>query len=830
MMDPSRRDLLALGGTALATGLAGCGSSSGSSESTATETETSADGDGDPSDAASATASVDAAVAAEWNAMRARLWDAFALGVAGDTGTGAAVAQETFARFEQASGAYGAHEMLEETSESNYAEFEEALGELRSAGLQAGDVDRVREEATIASTQLAEAQRALAGETTARVLELQLLGTAVQNAAFLAVSGNFDAAQTTAENALRRFEEAAVHDAFESAASEAYQMFESAAGSVASAAAEENAGAVRSNADEAFAAAIDGSYALADADAVAGAGHVAALQAQGWDAAALASMGGPSTAFAHAAALTVYRARVYDAHWLAASGETDRAATMASDVFAHFEGARAHEALEEADGEAYEGFEAGLSDLQSAIESGDAAAVDEAVAAVDENLVAGIGALAGSNAPLLEAAFFRARVADARERYRQGETDAAAAVAEALFGRFEENELDVHETVESTSEELYHRFEEEHLGGLIDAFSNGDDDAVATHYEGVQSTLLEFETTAGSVPTVSGAEGAYMAARGFDAAVLDALGDDSRAEAIAQGAFEHFESGAGGYHEAVEAADESVYGAFEEQLGAVSTAASDGEDVYPVAKQFDAEALKSIYAIVEGSGGSHVGAATTVMQGVFAHFEEARVHELLEEADHNAYETFEVRLDAYIGALEDGGDVGPAAGSFAGAAQYAQFALVDSVEKLPLDLDLAGDATDGGGHSHSGEGSDADLRGGPNVVEGVPEDANHVVDMAAVAYEPAELTVSKGDTVAWKWAAGEAHSVTAYEEQLPEGAEYWASGGFDSQSAAEAGWENGRGAVKSGHSYVHTFETAGSHEYYCIPHEAAGMVGTVIVE
>ena len=827
-MDSSRRNLLAAGGAALVTGLAGCGSSTGSSESTATET--SAGADADSSDTASGTASVDAAVAAEWNAMRARLWDALALGVAGDTGTGASVAQGTFARFEQASGEYGAHEMLETTSESNYAEFEEALGELRSAGLRAGDVDRAREETTIASAQLAEAQRALAGETTAQVLELQLLGTAVQNAAFLAASGNFGAAQTTAENVLRRFEDAAVHDGFEAAASEAYQMFESAVDSVASAAGEANAETVRSNADEAFAAAIDGSYALADAEAVAGAGHMAALQAQGWDAAALASMGGPSTAFAHAAALTVYRVRVYDAHWLAARGETDRAATMASDVFAQFEDARAHEALEEADGEAYEGFEAGLSGLQSAIENGDAAAVDEAVATVDENLVAGIETLAGSNAPVLESAFFRARLADARERYRQGQHEAAAAVAEALFGRFEENELDVHETVESTSEELYHRFEEEHLGGLIDAFANGDDDAVATHYEGVQSTLFEFETTAGSVPTVSGAEGAYMAARGFDAAVLDTLGDDSRARAIALDAFEHFDSGAGGYHEAMEAADESVYGAFEERLGGISTAAGDGGDVYPVSRQFDAEALQSIYAIVEGSGGSHVDAATTVMQGVFAHFEEARVHELIEEADHNAYETFEAQLGAYVAALEDGGDVGAAAASFADGAQYAQFALVDSVEQVPLDLDLAGGAGGGGGHSHSDEGSSSDLQGGPSVVEGVPEDADHVVDMTAVAYEPAELTVSKGDTVAWTWAAGEAHSVTAYEETIPEGADYWASGGFDSQSAAETGWENGKGAVQSGQSYVHTFETAGTHEYYCIPHEAAGMVGTVIVE
>jgi plastocyanin len=319
-----------------------------------------------------------------------------------------------------------------------------------------------------------------------------------------------------------------------------------------------------------------------------------------------------------------------------------------------------------------------------------------------------------------------------------------------------------------------------------------------------------------------------MAARGFDATVLDTLGADDRAEAIAQGAFEHFEAGAGGYHEALEEADHETYEAFEEQLGGMATAASDGEDVYPVAKQFNAESVASMYAIVGNSGGSQTEAAGTVLQDTFGHFEGAHVHELLEEADHNAYETFEVELDAYLTALQDGGDVTAAADSFARASQYAQFALVDAVEQLPLSLTLAGSS--GGGSKDHDHGGESDLKGGPNVVEGVPEDADHVVDMQAVAFEPAELTISQGETVAWKHAAGEPHSVTAYEEDIPSDAEYWASGGFDSEEAARTGWENGKGAIASGQSYVHTFETAGTHEYVCIPHEAAGMVGTVIVE
>ncbi len=833
-MRPTRRDMLA-GGAALlgTTSLAGCNGllGDGSADAADGSTQAAATTD-DGSSSQGQTLGPGVAVAAEWNAMRARVWDAVSLGLAGAPGAGATVVEDTFARFENAGGEYGAHETLERTNETNYESFEAALGELRTAGLDAGNLERAREEGGIADQHLSEAQQSLVGESTAQALDLQVLGATAQNAAALASAGAVEAAGEIAGLLQDRFEAAAVHDAVESADSEAYQQFESGLEGIATAADNGDAAGVQSSASDAYAAALAGSYALANAEHAAGAGHIAALQARGWDAAAIASMGGPSTAYAHAAGLTIYRARVHDARWLAAAGKTGRAATMVSDVFAHFEGARAHEALEEADGEAYEGFEGGLSDLQSAIENGDAGAMDEGLDAVDSNLVTGIEALAGSNAPLLEAAFFRARIADARERYRRGETDVAAGIAEDLFARFEANELDFHETVEETSEDLYHAFEEEHLAGIVDAFGNGNDEAVATHYDGIHSTLLDFETQAGGTATVSGAEGAYMAARGFDAAVLDTLGNDGRAKAIAQSVFEHFEGGAGGYHEALEEADHELYETFESRLGAVSTAAGDGADVYAPAKEYNASALESVYAIVEsgGGGGSTGGAAGSVAQAIFADFEEARVHELLEKADHSAYETFEGQLEALITAAQDGGDVSGAAAGFADACLWAQFALVDSVEELPISLELPGSGGEGGEGHGGGGGGNAELSGGPNVVEGVPADADHVIDMTSVAFEPAELTVSAGDKVAWTHAGGEPHSVTATESELPSGATYWASGGFESEKAARSGWENGKGAVQSGHSYVHTFETTGTHPYVCIPHEAAGMTGTITVE
>ncbi|MFB6156045.1 MAG: plastocyanin/azurin family copper-binding protein [Haloferacaceae archaeon] len=95
-------------------------------------------------------------------------------------------------------------------------------------------------------------------------------------------------------------------------------------------------------------------------------------------------------------------------------------------------------------------------------------------------------------------------------------------------------------------------------------------------------------------------------------------------------------------------------------------------------------------------------------------------------------------------------------------------------------------------------------------------------------FVPASLTVSVGDTVTWENVGSLGHTVTAYGEKIPDGAAYFASGGFDSEDAARNGYPDGD--VPGGESYEHTFETAGTYEYFCVPHEMSGMKGTVVVE
>lgn len=73
-------------------------------------------------------------------------------------------------------------------------------------------------------------------------------------------------------------------------------------------------------------------------------------------------------------------------------------------------------------------------------------------------------------------------------------------------------------------------------------------------------------------------------------------------------------------------------------------------------------------------------------------------------------------------------------------------------------------------------------------------------------------TINVGDTVQWDWVGG-GHSTT--------------SGTCGGSSCSQDGiWNSG---VMSGGSFSHTFNTAGTFHYFCLPHGTLGMTGTVIV-
>jgi len=111
------------------------------------------------------------------------------------------------------------------------------------------------------------------------------------------------------------------------------------------------------------------------------------------------------------------------------------------------------------------------------------------------------------------------------------------------------------------------------------------------------------------------------------------------------------------------------------------------------------------------------------------------------------------------------------------------------------------------------------------------EDADYDVGMRATAYVDEEITVNVGETVVWRNTSTRTHTVTAYEDAIPEEASYFASGGYDGEATArEEWWDDRGGAIETGEEFAHTFEVAGRYDYVCIPHEQGGMLGTVVVE
>jgi plastocyanin len=91
-------------------------------------------------------------------------------------------------------------------------------------------------------------------------------------------------------------------------------------------------------------------------------------------------------------------------------------------------------------------------------------------------------------------------------------------------------------------------------------------------------------------------------------------------------------------------------------------------------------------------------------------------------------------------------------------------------------------------------------------------------------FEPAELTTTVGSTVTWTNDSSESHTVTAYDTAEV----YFASGGATSEDEARDAVADG--LLDDGETFEFTFEEPGTYQYFCIPHEDQGMVGTIIVE
>ncbi|WP_227356064.1 plastocyanin/azurin family copper-binding protein [Haladaptatus salinisoli] len=150
----------------------------------------------------------------------------------------------------------------------------------------------------------------------------------------------------------------------------------------------------------------------------------------------------------------------------------------------------------------------------------------------------------------------------------------------------------------------------------------------------------------------------------------------------------------------------------------------------------------------------------------------------------------------------------------------ASYASAQTNEK-PENTTSASTITTANHHGEqSGHGSETDGHGHNGALDGPSNHAD--VKMTTMNngshFEPHIVWVNKGGTVTWHLESG-SHSTTAYHssnnkpQRMPDGA---------------AGWDSGI-LSKSGETFKQTFKTAGIYDYFCIPHETTGMLGSVIV-
>lgn len=124
-------------------------------------------------------------------------------------------------------------------------------------------------------------------------------------------------------------------------------------------------------------------------------------------------------------------------------------------------------------------------------------------------------------------------------------------------------------------------------------------------------------------------------------------------------------------------------------------------------------------------------------------------------------------------------------------------------------LSCGGD--DGGTGLNGGGNGNGDGNGGGNG-----DEFDGTINLtSANTFDPDEVTIQAGDTITWEYTGGSPHTITP------------GTGPDDDDPHNE--WQR-QEMDEVGQTFEHTFNTAGTFDYFCEPHFADGMTGTIIVE
>jgi plastocyanin len=116
----------------------------------------------------------------------------------------------------------------------------------------------------------------------------------------------------------------------------------------------------------------------------------------------------------------------------------------------------------------------------------------------------------------------------------------------------------------------------------------------------------------------------------------------------------------------------------------------------------------------------------------------------------------------------------------------------------------------------------------PAPATGATHDVQMLGDASGYRFNPASLTIKRGDAVRWTNVSGGPHNVTFWPDSIPAGAQAPLSANMPSPTAPLTGPL----LLNPNQTYTVSFANvpAGTYKYYCTPHLALGMKGTIQVQ
>lgn len=113
-------------------------------------------------------------------------------------------------------------------------------------------------------------------------------------------------------------------------------------------------------------------------------------------------------------------------------------------------------------------------------------------------------------------------------------------------------------------------------------------------------------------------------------------------------------------------------------------------------------------------------------------------------------------------------------------------------------------------------------------ITGKTWDVKMIGDASGYHFDPASLTIKQGDGVRWTVVSGPPHNVTFWPDSIPSGAQAQLGANMPQPVALMTSPM----LANIGETYTASFGNvpAGTYHYYCTPHLALGMKGTIVVQ